>query len=217
MPLNFIGVADLAVFMDVDVNTLDLANANLAVAAAQQAIRKYLSQELTYHAGDVVYLDGNGRKKIRLPERPVIQVTKVEEGSGDPTWTELDSDAYLLREDILIRWDGDVWRFGEALLRVTYDHGWHVGSLDSDISDSDFDTGLNSLPADISLVALSAARRSYDNLGAASGAGTAGQIKQETIGAYSYTLSSAAEKAAGVALLGAEKDVLNNYREEGAG
>jgi hypothetical protein len=207
---NFIGLGDLASFMSTTIPALNQALADLAVSAAQSKVRRYLDQEITLVSGDLVYLDGNGRKKIRLPERPVRSVALVEEGPSD-LWTTLDSDAYFLRDSILIRWDGSVWCPGEANLRVTYTHGYDVGAIDSDWSDSDFDA--QHVPADISLAALSLARRMYENMGASPEG--AGELTQETIGAYSYTLSEAAQKAAGVDLIQAERYVLDSYKMNG--
>lgn len=221
MSTDFVGVADLAVFLDVDVTTLDLATANLATKAAQQKVRQYLNQVITYVTGDVVLLDGNGKFRIRLPERPIRKITLIEEEGSNDEWDEVAATDYRLKDaryGIVVRQDGVSWPAGYANIRVTYDHGWNTNPvIDSDMSDSDFDTDLNALPADISLVTLSLARRMYENMGSAAGAGTAGNIKQETIGAYSYTLSAAAEKAAGVDLVFAEKSVLDSYRMEGAG
>lgn len=213
--LSFIDIGDLAIHMQVAQGSLTTALADLAVSAAQKRIREYLEQEVTYHASDVVYLDGNGKTKIRLPERPVVDVTRVEEGLGGTSWTELDADNYFVRKSILIRWDGAVWCVGDANLRVTYDHGYYTGDIDSDVSDSDFDP-LN-VPSDLVLVALSLARRMYENMGSEVESLGAGNIKQETIGSYSYTLSSAAEAAAGVTMLKAEMAVLDSYKFRGAG
>ncbi len=212
--LPWIGTGDLAKFLGVESSTLNTALADLSVSASQQRIRKYLDQAITYVANDVVYLDGNGKTKIRLPERPVRRLILVEEGFGD-TFTTISTDAYTLRGSMLIRWDGASWCFGEANLRVTYDHGWNVGQIDSDTSDSDYDTSVNNIPADLSLVALSLARRMYESMGETES--MTGDIKQETIGAYSYTLSTAAEAAAGVQLVTAEKAVLDAYKYRGAG
>lgn len=211
---SWIGTGDLAKFLGVELSTLNTALADLAVSASQQKIRKHLDQLITYIQNDVVYLDGNGRKKLRLPERPVRRVVLVEAAEGDPIWAAVDADAYLLRGSVLIRWDGATWLHGEANYRITYDHGWNVGAIDSDVSDSDFDTSLNNVPADISLVALSLARRMYEAMGEQT-EGVTGDIKQETIGAYSYTLSAAAEKAAGVNLVLAEREVLSTYKIKG--
>lgn len=208
--ISFIGIADLETFMGVASGTLVVDLAELSVAASQQKVRQYLDQEITYHANDVAYLDGSGRGKMRLPERPVRAVDLVEEKSGTATWQTLAAENYLLRGSILIRMDDLAWTAGEANVRVTYDHGWDVGAMDSDpLTDQLF------VPADISLVALTLARRMYEAMGEE--AILLGDVKQETIGAYSFTLSAAAEKAAGVNLVIAERSVLDSYKMKGAG
>lgn len=205
---HFVGLGDLAAFMGTTTAALNTALADLALSAAEQRVRQHTDQRITLVSGDLIYLDGNGRRKLRLPERPVRTVTLVEEGSGDPIWTALDADNYHLRGSILIRWDGSVWAPGEANIRITYTHGYDVGAVDSDWSDSDYDS--QHVPADLSLATLSLARRIYENLGEASG--TLGEIKQETIGAYSYTLTSS---FAGVELIAAEKAILDSYKMNG--
>lgn len=209
---HYVGLGDLAAFMGTTTAALNTALADLAVSAAESRVRKYIDQTITLVSGDVVYLDGNGRYKLRLPQRPVRSVALVEEGYGDPTWETLDADSYHLRGSILIRWDGAKWMPGQANVRVTYTHGYDVGAIDSDFSDSDFDA--QHVPADLSLATLSLARRIYENLGA-SADGAVGDIKQETIGSYSYTLSTAVEQAAGVELLQAERFVLDAYKMNG--
>lgn len=228
--LPYIAIGDLATFLGVATTALNAALADLAVAAAQAKVRRFLNQEITYHAADVLYMDGNGTRRIRLPERPVRNVALVEEGISDstwmslvdpiwqnlvepPTWVTLDSSFYHVRGAVLVRWDGLMWRSGYANLRVTYDHGYDVGAIDSDTSDSDYNAP--HVPADISMVTLALARRMYADMGAT--AAMAGSVKQETIGSYSYTLTDAAEKAAGVDLVYAEKSVLEAYRIKGAG
>lgn len=210
---HFVGLGDLAAFMGIATADLSTALADLALSAAENRVRQYTDQRITVVSGDLVYLDGNGRTKLRLPERPVRSVTLVEEGTGDPVWAAVDADDYHLRDSVLIRWDGAPWYAGEANYRVTYTHGYDVGAVDSDWSDSDYDA--QHVPADLSLATLSLARRIYENLGSEAGAGSLGGIKQETIGSYSYTLSSANEAAAGVELILAEKAVLDSYRMNG--
>ena len=209
---NFIGLGDLASFMGTTIGSLTASLADLAVQAAQAKVRRYLDQEITLVTDDVVYLDGNGRFKLRLPERPVLSVSLIEEGWGDSlTWTALSTDSYHLRDSVLIRWDGAVWVPGQANVRVTYSHGWQVGAVDSDFSDSDFDVA--HVPADLSLATLSLARRMYNNM-AAEAAETEG-FKGEDIGAYSYVDADAEAAAAGTALIPAEKYVLDAYRQAG--
>jgi len=193
-------------------SSLTAALADLALAAGQAAVRKYLDQEITFVADDVILLDGFGKPWLRLPERPVRAVTLVEEGDGTTADFEtVDADDYVVRRSLLFRVDGTGWAPGNVNVRVTYDHGWDVGEVDSD-SDSDFDHP--NVPADIVLATLSAARRMYEHMGDEP---QATDIIQESIGGYSYTLSSEARKSAGVDLLAAEKIILDRYRAVGAG
>jgi len=216
---NFVGLGDLAKFMNVAEAALNTALADLALQAAQAAIRGYIDQTITLVTNDVEVLDGYGKPWLRLHERPVRAVSKVEEGDGTTaSFVEIPTTDWVLRRSLIFRVDGGVWLPGNVNYRVTYTHGWDTGSVDSDTSDSDFDP--LHVPADISLVALNTARRLYGALGTSDGVSKAGNIKQETIGAYSYTLSTVAEQvgaAAGVELLLAEKMVLDRYRYEGAG
>lgn len=216
---NYVGLGDLAVFMGVAQSSLSAALADLALAAAQDAVRKYIDQVITLVTNDVAYIDGYGKPWLRLPERPVRSVALVEEGdaTGGGTFETVPAADYRLRRSLLFRTDGAVWIPGNVNYRVTYTHGYDVGEIDSD-SDSDFDA--LHVPAYISLVTLNAARRIYDGLGSSDGFGNAENIKQETIGSYSYTLSSSAEQlgaAAGVELLSAEKAILDRYNVKGAG
>jgi len=198
--------------MEVATSALNAGLADLTLAAAQASVRKYLDQEITFVSGDIVLLDGNGKPWLRLPERPVRAVTTVEEGDGTTADFEaVEAVDYVLRRSILYRVDGGYWTPGNVNIRVTYDHGWDVGEVDSD-SDSDFDSP--NVPGDIVLATLSAARRLYENTGTG---GSSGDIVQETIGSYSYTLSSEARRAGGVGLIDAEKLIIERYRFGGAG
>lgn len=198
--------------MEVATSALNAGLADLTLAAAQASVRKYLDQEITFVSGDIVLLDGNGKPWLRLPERPVRAVTTVEEGDGTTADFEaVEAVDYVLRRSILYRVDGGSWTPGNVNIRVTYDHGWDVGEVDSD-SDSDFDSP--NVPGDIVLATLSAARRLYENTGTG---GSSGDIVQETIGSYSYTLSSEARRAGGVGLIDAEKLIIERYRFGGAG
>lgn len=185
--------------------------ADLALAAAQQAVRQYLDQEITYVAGDVAILDGNGKPWVRLPERPVRSVISVEEGDGTASdFATVDADDFVVRRSILYRVDGAVWTVGNVNLRVTYNHGWDVGQIDSD-SDSDY-SNTNNVPADIILATLSAARRMYEGLGTTA---DTSDIVQETMGSYSYTRDSKAVQSGAVELIPAERMILNRYRMPG--
>lgn len=181
---------------------METALASIAVAAAQAVVRNYLAQTITRVTDDDIYLDGTGKPWLRLPQRPVISVASVTENGS-----ALDSSDYLLRDSYLLRADRHSrWCQGNRNIEVVYTHGYDTAALDSDTSDSDFDT--THVPADISLVALILARRFYDK----AQTGEQGILRSETIGSYSYTLESS---AAGSEMLDAERAVLDVYRVEG--
>lgn len=165
-------------------------------------MRNYLDQVITLVDDDEVTLDGTGTRLLRLPERPVRRVASVVEDDTELTETT----DYILRDSILIRVD-TFWSKGTANVTVNYDHGWDV------VGDSDSDSEFFPVPADISLVTLSAARRAYNTLGIQS---LPVDIKSETIGAYSYTTNSSTEDSlVDLTLLSAEKYVLDPYKFRG--
>lgn len=195
---DYITILELADFMDVD--ELFQTSADLVIAASQQAVRKYMGQEITLHVDDVETHDGRGRRHIRLRERPVRDLTSVFVDD-----VELDPDSYSLR-GARLTYVNSIWAYGVDNIEVTYTHGWDT-ELDSyDVYDED----LELVPADIKLVTLSAARRFYIEMGPTA---TEGRKQSETIGKYSYTLE---DRAAGgstpvIDLLPAESAVLDRY------
>lgn len=168
--LDFITVADLEDFMGTD---LDAGRADFAVRVGQTVVRKYMQQELTFHQDDIEYHDGTGKSRIRLRERPVRQVTSVAVDDE-----ELEPDDWKIRKAILIRKNNIAFLPGQEVT-VTYDHGWDV------IPSSDEE---EPFPADIQRVALAVARRALSGEGASDEIG--GTDKSETIGSYSYRIST---------------------------
>lgn len=186
----FIGITDLEAFLDGV--TLDPGDLLIAIAldSACTSVRTYLDQQVNYLADDEVILDGTGRKRLRLPERPVRDVATVELDGEEVT-----DDLYFRRRSTLIRSDGLDWTTGDGNIAVTYSHGWNI----EETSDEDLP-----VPADIRLAALCIARRIIDQAGE-----DAGTISSESIGGYSYTLSTVAEP---VELTKPEKAVLSRYK-----
>lgn len=205
---DYVGRADLAIFLGVASSTLNAARADLALAAAQAAVRGYLDQDITLVASEIVTLHGSGNTRLRLPQRPVRSVSKVEEGDGTTAdFATIPAADYVLRDSILYRLNAD-WPREFVTVRVTYTHGWDLGAVDSD---SDSDTDANHIPADITLVTLGAAQRIYEASGSAP---VDHSLTGERIGNYSYTRS--ADAAAGTAALASvERLVLDRYRVTG--
>jgi hypothetical protein len=162
------------------------AQAEQALEAARQVVRDLTGQQLTYAADDVVAMDWKGDLSLWLPELPVDGLTRVEARIGpqmDDTWQDWPTDQlqWSMRTGELRLtcnpWPPNGWATwgwpsawmggpGVALqgVRVTYDHGY------------------DPVPADLVDVVYGLAGRSLASP-------TAGQVRQETIGAYSYQLS----------------------------
>lgn len=196
--------------MGVSGSDLDASQALLAVRAAMASVRNYLDQLITFVANDSVRFDGSGTRVLRIKERPIRRIDSVVVNAGDDDEETVAATAYFLRDSLLIRDDDDVWPRGLGNVTVQYDHGWDVtGSSDSE-------SLFIPIPADITLVTLSAARRTYVN---------AGEEGQAVTGATSYSIGAYSEShgseeggvaaSAGVTLITAEKNVLDTYKVRG--
>lgn len=191
----FIGVEDLSAITGTTVSDTDLITA-IALDSGCDAVRSYIGQMINYVEDDIEELDGNGRLKVRLRERPIRNITSVVvEGVELAPGT-----GYNLRDSVIRRTDGIAFPYGFGNVVVTYSHGW-----DAIPDDSAGDDVL--VPADLRLVALLSARRVYTAVGM-----VAGQPSSETIGSYSYSMSTAAVAESASQLFKAETDVLDRYR-----
>lgn len=123
--------------------TINAASADLHLAAASNAIRGYLRQDVEQVLGDSVELDSHGRSVLLLPAWPVTAVDSV---------TLHDGTVLVDVQDY--EWGrSGVLELGVARPRrrraftVVYDHGW------------------SPVPGDFKDVALAVAGRSYTNPG----------------------------------------------------
>lgn len=190
----FITTADLAVILDEDY--AEGPGAEFAIDAACQAVRTYLGQDVNFVADDVILLDGNGLRWLRLPQRPVRAVGPVyldDVTTADPDW--FDDGHFIWRTDPY-----DVWPVGERNVEVTYDHGWDLEATYENLR----------VPADIRMVAMNSARRMH----LAQGTAGAGDVTSETIGRYTYQLEKGSESTGDggwAALLEGECRILDRY------
>lgn len=194
----FISVDDLEAMLAEDLADPNALVVKIALDAACQTVRTYLGQDVNFVEDDVEIHSGSGRRKMRLRQRPVREVTEILVDD-----VALDLSTVSIRGAIITFRDMDIWNPGNDNIEVTYSHGWDIDEP------TDFP-----VPADIRLVALLLSRRVFDAQG--SGSSNTGGIISETIGDYSYTLSEEAAAAALSAseLLDAEKSVLDRYRIE---
>ena len=201
--IPFISSDDLAAFLGVTVDASALKT-KIALDSACDAVRSYLDQEINLSTNDVEYHSGHGymHDRIRLRQRPVVVVSEVREDMwAGSTGTVLSTSNYRVRDSFIIRTDGGYFLAGNDNIKVTYDHGWTVPATSQSAA----------VPADIRLVALSAARRVYSSVGLNDAAGSK---QSETIGDYSYTIAAGITNSASSAaeLIASERDVLDRYR-----
>lgn len=153
MPNPFISRQDLTDYLGRDV-TAD-SGALIAVDSASQVCRT-LSEQSFNRGTTTDYFDGSGTDALLLPEVPVnsIGTVAVSDGANPPTWTTAGTADYALNGDgVLYATNtagtalfGTVWPQGRQNIRVTYDHGYTVGSA-------------GDVPSDVRIVALSIASR----------------------------------------------------------
>jgi hypothetical protein len=200
MPEPYVTQDELEIFMETLVDD-DLAT--LSLNAAMASVRKFLGQEITFHADDEVELDGRGKDSLLLPEQPVRKVSTVSvDGSSIEPSTLLLRDGMLFKRSGGSTW-GSVWQFGRGNVAVKYDHGWDVGDeTSSSGGDPEFQ-----VPADIVLVTLGIARRAYND-----GGEFASDVAGETIGNYAYTNAASEAVLLAAVMLKGEKMILEQYK-----
>lgn len=198
MTLPFISETDLRDFLEDDgVLTDDFTV--IALDAACEAVRTFTNQHINYVEDDEVTLDARGRHVLLLPELPVWEVTAVEVDGTALTSTEwlLSSSGLLYRQSstgappVIVDWP-----YGIANVTVTYSHGWSL--------DEPPPSGVDRVPSDLRHAALKIAARLYNEQGS-----TQGDIRSETIGDYSYTVSEGSSSVGGIT--DSEMLVLNKY------
>lgn len=180
---NLVTIEGMSAFLGVPIDDADFL-ANLMCSIASDVVREYTGQTIHFVNNDIVMVDGTGTASLLLPQMPVVRVNAI------TTY-----DDHLLNEHVLpttefilgdagILWNTNGgWPLGHRNVRVSYDHGWDVGELQSSPLPED-NTSVH-VPAVILLVALRIAARGFLS-GSTVGSG-AGDKHSESIGSYSYT------------------------------
>jgi hypothetical protein len=187
---------DLAARLGRDLTATEAVRADVLLADASAKIRRYTRQAFDFVADDEVVLRGPGGE-IRLPQRPVVDVTSVVAVGGqglpdvtlaDWLWDHLDTVRIGTGNYIInlpeVWWDDDGY---PGTYRVTYSHGYEE------------------VPADVVAVACAMVLRTLTN------PSLAGGVTGETIGPYSYRLDTPGGGLS-VALTKADQDELVSYR-----
>lgn len=197
---DFCTIEDVANLLQITI-AYDDAACLRAIAEATEAIRNYCHQYIELVEDDEYTFDVEaGRRKLFLPELPVVEVSAVVEDSE--TLAEgADEDYQAGNYGILYRVDQD-WAEGIQIVTVTYSHGYAT------------------IPVDVVAVCTRAAARGYQaGLKAAAMGGVAGVT---SLGLGDYQVAYGSEGSEGVMgasaarmLLLSEKDMLDRYRYVG--
>lgn len=198
---NFADIGDVANFLQVAIATAEQqAAAALALTWATAAIKNYTGQEIELKEDQEITLDvPTGRRKLFLPELPVIEVSEVEEDGETLTVT----DDYKLGQHGILHRVGRCWAEGIQIVTVTYTHG------------------REEIPDDIVAVCTRAAARAYQaGLKAAETEGVPG-VSSKSLGDFSVAFAADSGGGSGEGVLGAsaarlllmsEKEVLDRYK-----
>lgn len=167
---DWVTLDDLGDYMNVD--EMWRSSAELAIGSAQQIVRKYLDQDVTFVAEDVEVHDGGARRLLRLRQRPVRGVISLTI-DGAEFFENVDFE--LRGSTLRLTW-WDYFPYGSGNVVVEYDHGWDA------FEDSTTGYEYEPVPDDLKLVTLAIAKRKY------LGMDDQDETKvSETIGQYSYT------------------------------
>lgn len=202
MTTPLITVEDLGLFLRRSL-TGDAA-AGIAVEAANAIVFAEVG-ELEFTSADDLLIDGSGTDALLLPFIPVSRVRYVglvDPAGGPDEELEEESEWRLGDGGILYKMPMTfAWPNGRARVHVIYDHGFQM--IEPASGEPDF---AERVPSSLRLVALSIAARVY-----AAGVVGVGGVQSETMGKYSYTLSSTAGGSAGD-LTTVERLVLSRFR-----
>lgn len=179
-------IEDLEARMGRRITDDETPRAEALLQDASAAVRAYTGQQFTAGTTTARLRPRNGT--VRLPQRPVVDVTAVANVEGTDvafTWDTGDQVA-ITGLGSTVPFDVEPIR-RVAYLDVTYEHGYEL------------------IPDDIIAVVCQIAGRAFGRPVQDSG------TQQESIGGYSYSVGVAAA-AGGVGMLNDERAVLDRYR-----
>jgi hypothetical protein len=177
----------------------EITRAGVLLKDASSQIRRYCKKDFLYHAGDVLTLMAAG-SVIKIPYRPVVDVTSVVAISGNPSVPDIPVTWWTFDEidEITV---GDAGASGVINLpEAWYEYGAFPGTYRVTV-----DHGYTEIPDDVEMVCATTVISVL--MAPTMAAGVIG----ETVGSYSYRL----ERGGGglvVALTEADLAALEDYR-----
>lgn len=187
-------MTDLATLDDLEarlgspINENDQLRMSALLQDASATVRDYCGQTFTLVEDETIRLSVK-RRMVKLPQRPVVDVSAVQDVNGNDVLFTWENGDRLEVAHNLDAWSFEQWAGGIKWVDVTYTHG----------SDP--------VPDQIIAVVCSVALRAFGREATDSG------VTQETIGSYSYGYGSTAG-AGPLGLLQDERRVLDRYRRQ---
>ena len=155
---------------------------------ASATVRDYCGQLFTLVEDDTIRLPVK-RRMVRLPQRPVIDVSAVTDINANPILFTWDNGDRLEVAHNLDAWSFEQWASGIKWVDVTYSHGYER------------------IPDQVVAVVCSVALRAFGREATETG------VNQESIGSYSYGFGAAAS-AGPLGLVPDEMRVLDRFRRQ---
>lgn len=155
-------------------DSIDTARADQLLEKAESAIRDEAKQTIDHVADDVAELDGVWSHTLRLPERPVTDVSAVSLRGPDGITTTI--------TDYVFSRNGKLRRTGSSSQRIPGDVGrW--GGPDSEVTVT-YSHGYQTIPQELTDIAIAVAARAWINPGG---------VQSEGVGTWSsvYGIGSA--------------------------
>ena len=166
----------------------DLTRIDVLLRDASAAVRSYTGQQIS-SGSSTIKVDPNGRNILRLPQRPVIDVTSVVDYNSVAVAFLWDGVTLQVRRPNAAATFDDAPSFRTTMLTVVYEHGYTEN------------------PPDVVAIVCSMVARAFGLNPLDAGR------QSETIEGYAYTIGSAGAAGA-MGLLPDERAILDRYRTQ---
>ncbi len=160
---SLVTVEDYQAAIGTELDGIAYSQAEAALKAASDAVRRHCSQTFDLVLNDEIALDGTGTASLILPELPVVQINSV----TVTDWSGVETPLYSLSRHggILRRTGWKIWPAGFGNVTVDYDHGYGV-IVSDESSDGEIPAVVATVvPDDLKKVIIQLAQNMVTNIG----------------------------------------------------
>lgn len=125
----------------------------LLIDGVSEAFNKYVGRTLAKTTYTAVYIDGNGKESLLLPQYPVASITSITEDGNALTEGE-DNDYLLYAASGILKRVSGAWAKGPKTIKITYVAGYVVQGVTVTAPDI-------ALPADLKLACMMQVAREW--------------------------------------------------------